>query len=209
MRTRSQDTIIKAEEDSRVMADVSVSHEALSEYEKLRQANIERNEQFLKSLGVSHTVSSSSSSDHPTQTSHSHSHNSQTRQTKSAAKKRKSDHKNFEEVPPVESRRRSRRIQQLSAEFNESKDEEGIYFVEEVPHRASTIPVQPLELTVDDAESGGRVAVTAAQIQALIEKSDQNHNDLISNEVNPIIVFFMIALFTAPLFSSSCTLLSG
>ncbi len=206
MQTRSQDTIIKSEEDSRVMADVSVSHEALSEYEKLRQANIERNEQFLKSLGVSHTVSSSSS-DHPTQTSHSH--NSQTRQTKSAAKKRKSDHKNFEEVPPVESRRRSRRIQQLSAEFNESKDEEGIYFVEEVPHRASTIPVQPLELTVDDAESGGRVAVTAAQIQALIEKSDQNHNDLISNEVNPIIVFFMIALFTAPLFSSSCTLLTG
>jgi hypothetical protein len=191
------------------MADVSVSHEALSEYEKLRQANIERNEQFLKSLGVSHPVSDNSSDHTSHRHSHSHSHShSQTRQTKSAAKKRKSDDKSFEEVPPVESRRRSRRIQQLSAEFEESKDEEGIYFIEEVPHRASTIPVQPLELTVDDAESG-RVAVTAAQIQALIEKSDQNHDDLISNEVSPIIVFFVIALFTAPLFSSSCIPLTG
>jgi hypothetical protein len=143
----------------------------LSEYEQLRNANIERNEEFLKSLGLTKakTYDASSSSAHK-----------KTPKKPKVARRKSFDDEN-EETNISEPRRRSRRIQQISAD---DENANACYFQdneEMAAKRPKREEREPLELTIDDEE--GRRRITAPMMRKLIEETSPEHDEEISNEV--------------------------
>ena len=134
----------------------------LSEYEKLRLANIERNEEFLKSMGFGKDSKQVHSA------------------VPSSTRKRKNSSLRFEDANIVEPRRRSRRIQQLPSEQRDDED----YFKEEDMRISNSTKEIPLK--VDEEAVGGKMRVTCEELRALInEHFEKNGSDAeVSDEVS-------------------------
>ena len=154
----------------------------MSEYEKLRKSNIERNEEFLKSLGLPGIVKTKLEKT-----------DSEKKTPRSKPKKRKSfSHEQEEDEIVVEPRRRSRRIQNLEADGEEGA--ELTYFQDEiVVKKPKTEEREPINITLDEEE--GRKRITAPTLRALIQSSSREHDEEISNEVGSLIGFYFCCFY--------------
>ena len=130
----------------------------ISEYERLRQANIQRNEEFLRSLGV------------------------QNKEQTFDNNRKKSRKRDFSELQSLEerdnNRRRSRRIQNLPAESRNND----LYFEETADMGAIKKEKIRVEIQFVDSDDGRR-KVTAPELCTFIQDSNPDHFDALSNEV--------------------------
>jgi hypothetical protein len=167
------------------------SRQELSEYERLRISNIERNEEFLKSLGIKELTRELVQSGELTVAR-------RAPKSKSNQKKRRYDYQEegIEEDSYTGPQRRSRRVQNLPAEhLRGDADNDNFYFMhEEEIHAAKkareNIPKVPLDL---EAEEGRRI-INAKMIREIIESTNEQHDEEISNEVNSYLCCSVLCL---------------
>lgn len=168
----------------------------LSEYEILRQENIKRNEEFLKTLGLEKLPSTPAVPQKKSSSS-------------SSKRKRESDKDNnnnedgyFEVddyISPKEKKtkevaqptRRSMRVQnQPPPESHTEIDENDDRVI-----RPKETPKYNLEINIDEEVEEGRIRITAPQVREVIMATNPDHDELISNEVRIPLILFCFLLF--------------
>jgi hypothetical protein len=162
---------------------VASRHE-LSEYERLRISNIERNEEFLKSLGIKELTDELVLNGEQKVPSKAKSNSGQKKRRISFNEDQEIGEDNYSEA-----RRRSRRVQKLPADLKGDADNDNFYFmndeeIQTAKKARENIPKVPLDL---EAEEGRRV-ITAKMIREIIESTSEQHDEEISNEVSFFVV---------------------
>ena len=167
-------------EEKRTAPKSSSSSTSISDYERIRLENIQRNEEYLRSLGINVNIKVQRQEEEKAK-------KEDLKKKREAAKRKREQAATLVEgegegddggeIIPI---RRSKRISQQPAE-NETEVAESYW--RERPAKSTFVPYE-LDLNIDDEDDPdyGRVKVTAPMLRELIQASNPEHDELITND---------------------------